>query len=195
MAYDKLVLHPLNARAILHDPPLLLNALRSTGLIGHSLSWDGEIHYAPGPRFLELVRFRNSDEAQQRELRVSLSETSEEPTFLGATYAQPPLCRSCRGLFFDWRTQLASWRRETHRRPWTCPKCGRATGVHELDWVHTGGIARYSLDLWGIRRNAANPSAELLEVLKRVTLETWEYFYYRLAIDPAPPARSSVRLW
>jgi hypothetical protein len=194
MAYDKLVLHPLNPRAILHDPLLLMDALRSRGLIGGSFGCDGEVHYAPGPRFRELVRFRPPAEPRRGELHVSLSETSEEPAFLGATYAQPPLCRSCRGLFHDWRAQLASWRREMHRQRWTCPRCGRATEVRELDWGHTGGIARYSLDLWGVRRNEADPSAELLEVLKAVTLETWEYFYYRLSTGPTPPARSRAQL-
>ena len=192
MAYEKLVLHPLNPRAILHDPHRLLEAVRSTGLIGSSFGRDGEVHYAPGPRFRDLVRFRKPAEAPGRELHVSLSETSEEPALLGATSAPPPACRACRGLFHDWKAQLASWRREMHRGPWTCPRCGRATEVHELDWGHASGIARYSLDLWGIRRDEADPSPELLEVLKRVTLETWQYFYYRLSAGLAPAAACST---
>jgi hypothetical protein len=195
MTCEKLVLHPLNPRAILHDPLRLLDALRSGGLIGSSFGRDGEVHYSPGPRFRALVRFRTPAEPAGRELHVSLSETSEEPAFLGTTSAPPPLCRACRAFLHDWRAQLASWRRETHRRAWTCPRCGRATEVHELDWGQTSGIARYSLDIWGIRRHEADPSPELLELLRKATLETWRYFYYRLSTGPTAAARSTAPSW
>jgi hypothetical protein len=55
--------------------------------------------------------------------------------------------------------------------------------VQHLDWAHTGGIARYSLDVWGVRQGTARPSDELLALLKRVTFEEWNYFYYRLGED------------
>jgi hypothetical protein len=165
------------------------------GLIGASFGFDGEIHYAAGPRFRDLVVFGISPGPQGRELHVSVSETAEEPSFLGATHAQPPRCRRCRRTFADWRAQLAAWQREGRRHSWNCPGCGQAVGPHELDWDHTGGIARYSLDVWGIRQNAAVPSAELLAALERLTLEKWDYLYYRLGGDPRPPAHPSVRPW
>jgi hypothetical protein len=186
MADDKLVLHPQDPRAILHDPTLVLDALRSSGLIGGSFGWYGENHYAAGPRYRELVLFRRFAEPEERELHVSLSETSEEPAFLGATYAQPPFCPGCRGVFPDWRAQILAWQRDNYRRPWNCARCGNGVEVSRLDWAHTGGIARYSLDLWGIRQGAAIPSAGLLGLLERVTLEQWNYFYYRLGNNPAP---------
>lgn len=193
MADDKLVLHPQNPWAILHDPALLLDALRSRGLIGGSFCWYGENHCATGPCFGDLVLFRRFAEPEGRELHISLSETAEEPAFLGATYAQPPRCPACRGNVSDWRAQLLAWRRENHRRTWTCPRCGRGVEVHRLDWTHTGGIARYSLDIWGIRQGAAIPSAELLALLERVTLEPWNYFYYRLGTDPTGRVQSRVQ--
>jgi hypothetical protein len=195
MACEKLVLHPRNAWAILHDPPFLIDALRTMGLIGASFGFDGEIHYAGGPRFRELVVFRRLPEPQGRELHVSLSETAEEPAFLGATQALPPRCRRCGRPLSDWRAQLAAWQRDGRRRPWSCSGCGRLVALHELDWDHTGGIARYSLEVWGIRQHAAVPSAELLAGLERLTLEKWDYFYYRLGADPRPPAQPSARPW
>ena len=193
MANDKLVLHPQDPWAILHDPALLLEALRSRGLIGGSFGWHGENHYAAGPRFGELVRFKRFAEPEGRELHVSLSETVEDPAFLGATSTQPPHCPACRGIFSDWRAQLLAWRREDHRRRWTCARCGKGVEVHQLDWAHTGGLARYSLDLWGIRQSAAIPSAELLSLLERVTLEEWNYFYHWLGTDPARRVQSRVQ--
>lgn len=193
MAYDKLVLHPQHPRAILHDPALLLDALRSRGLIAGSFGWHGENHYAAGPSFGDLVRFKRFVEPEARELHVSLSETAEDPAFLGGACAQPPRCPACRGILSDWRAQLRVWRRENHRRTWSCARCGTGVEVQKLDWAHTGGIARYSLDLWGIRQGAAIPSAELLALLERVTLEEWNYFYYRLGTDLTQGVRSRVQ--
>ncbi len=192
MAYDKLVLHPQHPRAILHDPARLLDALRSKGLIGGSFGWHGENHYAAGPSFGELVRFRKTAQPHARELHVSLSETAEDPAFLGGSHARPPRCPACRGILSDWRVQLRVWRRD-HRRTWNCARCGGGVEVQELDWARTGGIARYSLDLWGIRHGAAAPSAELLALLERVTLEKWNYFYYRLGPDPTRSVGSRLQ--
>jgi hypothetical protein len=193
MAFDKLVLHPTNPWAILHDPDLLLDALRERGLIGGAFGWNGENHHAAGPRYRELVLFRRFGEPEEGELHVSLAETTEEPCFLGAAYAQPPYCPGCRGTYRDWRNQLLDWQRNGCRRPWTCARCGRRVEVRHLDWARTGGIARYSLDLWGIRRGAAIPSAELLGLLERLTREAWSYFYYRLGADPTSRLPSRVQ--
>lgn len=194
MPDEKLVLHPSNPWAILHDPSLLLNAVRAGGLIGGSVNWYGETHYAVGPRFHELVLFRRSALSDAAELHVSLSETSEEPEFLGSSHAQPPLCPRCRTFVSDWNAQLEAWRREGRRRLWSCSKCARGVDVGQLDWGHTGGVARYSLDLWGIRRAAAVPSAELLNLLERTTFEKWNYFYNRLGLGPVARAQPRARL-
>jgi hypothetical protein len=180
MAYEKLVLHPLNSRAILHDPSTLVDGLLEKGLIGGSFDWDGEVHYAAGPRFRKLVLFKRTLERDLPEPHVSISETSEEPEFLGASHARPPRCPWCRGMFGDWRNQLRAWQKDRGRRYWTCTRCRRPVELERLDWDHTGGIARYSLDLWGIRQNAAVPADELLAFLEDATFERWRYFYYQL---------------
>jgi hypothetical protein len=51
--------------------------------------------------------------------------------------------------------------------------------VQDLVWGSTGGIARYSLDVWGIPEGDAVPSPELLALLERETFEAWRHFYYR----------------
>jgi hypothetical protein len=196
MPYDKLVLHPQDPRAILQDPALLLDALRSRGLIGGPLVWHGESHYAAGPSFGELIQFRFKGFAKPaaRELHVSLSETAEDPEFLGGSHVQTPRCPECRGIVTDWRAQLRAWRRD-HRRTWDCARCGRGVEVQKLDWAHTGGIARYSLDLWGIPPAVAVPSAELLALLRRLTLEEWNYFYYRLGTESTQSVLPRVQPW
>jgi hypothetical protein len=193
MAYEKLVLHPQNPRAILHDPATLLDALRAKGLIRGSFGWNGENHYTPGPRYRELVLFRKFAEPAEGELHVSVSETAEEPAFLGASHAQPPHCPACRSPIRDWREQLLAWNRAGHPALWTCGRCRRRVAVRDLDWAHTGGIARYSLDLWGIGQGAAIPSAELLCLLEGLTIERWNYFYYRLGTELAVGLPSRVQ--
>ena len=178
MPDDKLVLHPVNARAILQDPAQLVDGLRKAGLVGAGFSHVGELHYRSGPRFNELVCFRSGTPAAGT-CHVSIMETTERPTFLGASNAQPPECPRCRTKIADWRRQLTEWQNEGQRNPWSCPGCAARIAVKDLVWGTTGGIARYSVDLWNVAPEQAAPSPELLALLERETLETWRYFYYR----------------
>jgi hypothetical protein len=180
VADNKLVLHPRNPRAILQDPALLVESLRRVGLIGFGFSHEGEVHYKAGPRFAELIAFKEVPPgAGPAACHVSLMETAVEPTFLGAGGAQPPLCPACQAPLADWKTQLLTWRAEHQRYLWICPKCRGKAPVERLDWGTTGGVARYSVDAWGISENQAVPSEELLVFLQQETFEDWRYFYYR----------------
>ena len=93
---------------------------------------------------------------------------------------QPPKCPGCQGRFVDWRAQLGEWQLDRHGYRWTCRACGRRVPVASLDWLRAGGVARYALDLWGIRENEAAPSDELTGALREATAAEWTYFYYRL---------------
>ncbi len=184
MAENKIVLHPVDPWAILQDPSLLLDALRQRGLIGAAYSHFGELHYKSGPRFRELLAFRTPGAGTGLDaiFHASLLETQADPVFLGGANTQAPLCPGCRGRVADWRTQLTEWQQapDRHGHHWTCRTCGRRVPVASLDWQRTGGIARYALDLWGVRENEAMPSPELLGVLREATAAEWTYFYYRL---------------
>ena len=179
MPDNKLVLHPVNPRAILQDPPLLLEGLRKAGLVGTAFSHVGELHYRAGPRFGELVAFRSTSPVDLSGYHVSLIETTEEPTFLGASNTQPPECPHCQAKVTDWRRQLLAWQQARERYLWSCPGCARKIDFKELVWGNTGGIGRYSLDLWNIGQDEAVPSPELMALLQDETLESWRYFYYR----------------
>ncbi len=181
MAENKIVLHPIDPWAILQDPYLLLDALRERGLIGASFSHFGELHYKAGPRFRELVSFKAAPSGPgQPDWNVSLLETMADPAFLGGANVQLPQCPGCQGRIADWRTQLSQWQLDRHHYAWVCPRCGRKLKVEQLEWLRSCGIARYALDLWGIREGEAVPSPELLEALRSLTAQTWTYFYYRL---------------
>jgi len=183
VADHKLVLHPVNPRAILQDPALLLASLRRIGLMGAAFSHLGDLHYKPGPRFRELIVFKEIPLApggsEPAPCHVSLLETTADPTFLGAGSAQPPLCPACQGPLSDWKAQLLTWQAEHQRYLWSCPKCKGKAPVERLDWGATGGVARYSVDVWGIPEKQAAPSEELLGFLQQETFEAWRYFYYR----------------
>ena len=126
-------------------------------------------------------------------MHISLLETTEEPAFLGTTDARPPHCPACRSVFSDWKSQLQAWQRDKHHETWRCAKCGKKVEVQKLDWVRSGGIARYSLDLWGIREGVAIPSAELLNLLERLTHHRWSYFYYRLGTGTMGRGHATVQ--
>lgn len=179
MAENKLVLHPRDPWAILQDPSLLLDAVRERGLTGASFGHFGELHYREGPRFRELVAFEAAP-APAAAFHVSLLETTAEAAFLGGANVLPPQCPACRGQLSDWRAQLSEWQLDRHGWGWRCRGCGLRLRVEQLDWLRRAGVARYALDLWGVRENEAKPSPELLDVLRGVSEEDWTWFYYRL---------------
>jgi hypothetical protein len=180
---NKLVLHPLNPRAILQDPGLFMDTLRGLGLIGAGFSHVGELHYKAGPRLKELLTFNDSfpgGRVDPAQCHVSLMETTSAPVFLGASNVQTPLCPGCQAQLADWKQQLTAWQSERQGGgAWSCPKCGRRFPVERADWGHTAGVARYSLDVWGIRQNEAVPAPELLTFLENDSGEKWGYFFYR----------------
>lgn len=182
MSDNKLVLHPVNPWAILQDPEALLEALRGNGLIGAAFSHVGELHYRAGSRFKDLLVFREGAPGESTgpaTYHASLLETTDDPNFLGASNTQPPICPGCQGKLANWTTQLGEWHLNKRHYLWACAACGRKSPVAELDWGPTGGVARYSLDLWNIQQDEAAPSKELLACLEHATFESWRYFYYR----------------
>jgi len=180
MPDHKLVLHPENPRAILQDPPELLESLRQLRFIGPSFNHLGELHHRAGPRFLDLLLFKEGVDAPSGEeaCHVGLSETTEDAIFLGGGNAQAPACPGCEHRFDGWRERLQEWRL-AQEQPWVCASCGRQRKAHELEWGRRGGFARYALDVWNVKDDEAVPSPELLELLRVVTYEDWTYFYYR----------------
>ncbi len=181
MADVKLVLHPQDPQAILQDPPEFKEALRQLGLLGAAFSHVGELHYKAGPRLKELLLFTPELAASFDVSRyhLFLLETTTDPGFLGASNAAPPACPGCAVALADWRKQLAEWQADRQRYVWSCPRCGRRFPLGRIGWGTTGGVARYSLDVWGVPAGGAVPSEELLAALKRETAEAWRYFYYR----------------
>jgi hypothetical protein len=179
VADEKLVLHPADLRAILQDPPALVDKLRAAGFIGAGFSHEGDLHYRAGPRFADLLVFRAAPPSDAASHHVRVQETTPDPTFLGAANAQPPSCPACQTRLADWKAQLLAWQTATRPFSWTCPKCGKKMEVRELVWDATGGIARYSLEIWGVHEGDATPSAELLALLEAETFVAWRYFYYR----------------
>jgi hypothetical protein len=179
MSEEKIVLHPAELRSILQDPPALMEALRAKGFVGGGFSHDGELHYRAGPRFAEWVTFRAGAPAEVAPYHVSLLETTTDPVFLGASNAQPPTCPACQGPLLDWKKQLLEWQTATRPYRWSCAKCGHKMEVQDVVWGNTGGMARYSLDVWGVHAGDAVPSPELLGLLEAETFVGWRYFYYR----------------
>lgn len=182
MSDTKLVLHPADPFALLQDPGLLVDCLHQAGLVSRSFPHEGELHYKPGPRFEELVLFHprpGGAPAPSEVCHVSVLETTTEPTFLGASSVHPPTCPSCHAAFTHWQNELAEWQRDKRHFLWSCHGCGVRQPIQSLDWGRLAGVARYSVDIWKVAADQAEPSAELIQVLEGHTSERWRYFYYR----------------
>jgi hypothetical protein len=183
MADKKLVLHPGNPWAILQDPYELLDHLRALGLIAGSFPHMGELHYHAGPRFTELISFHppapGAPPSEPSACHVTLVETTSEPTFLGGSNVQPPACAHCGTRFDAWAAHLKAWQQKQRSYLWPCRSCGRSLHVEELNWHQTSGVARYSVDVWGIGQGEAEPAPALMSWLEQETGESWRSFFYR----------------
>jgi len=179
MADSKLVLHPVDAWAILQDPGELQRALGRLGLIAAGFSHLGDVHYRTGSRFAELVVFGSgAPPSGPGACHVSIQETTERPAYLGASNALPPKCPACHTAYADWKQQLIEWSAAPQRYGWVCGRCGKRSPTAQLEWGDTGGLARYSVEVWNVGPRQATPSAELMAYLEAETFTRWRYFYY-----------------
>jgi hypothetical protein len=172
-------------------------ALPTVGLIDPAIVYAGHGPYSPGRRFHELIAFRTSHtviqlavvDDQVQELgpvdsrgrcRVAFSAVLPEQAFLGMGNTRPPQCATCGCKIAKGQQAMDSWFADKSRYRWRCPVCAHETGPAAWDWRHSAAVARFTLDIHGIRYGEAYPSAEFLRFLEHYLGSTWGYFFCRV---------------
>lgn len=186
MPSNLLILYPRDAQQIPPDSGGLIDALHAIGFIADTFSFEGELHWRPGERFLELITFLGCSPV------VSLGEpglTGDEfchiqfdgplaqAQFIGGENTKPPRCPGCGYRTVEWESLRDHWL-ATPDEPWRCPLCGRTYRIPELNWRQCAGFGRYFIRVWGIFEGEAVPSEELMQHLRSHGGE-WRHFYYR----------------
>jgi hypothetical protein len=143
-----------------------------------------------GPRFLELLTFLGcspyvevvppaglADPCQglARFCHLRVPPFAAGPRLRRSPQGPAPRCPRCRAPVEGGPADLeAAVRSGTDR---VCPRCGRASPAHALDWRQSAGVGRAFLEVWGIHPGEAVPGDELLDTLERLTGGPWHWFY------------------
>ena len=197
MSLNNLILHPVDPYATFNDRTALLDLCYHIGLIGESFDYFGDLHFHPGSNFPRLINFIRSHtiiklEPSDSELaevgrvdsrfecHLEIPEFEQDPAFwIGATL-KVPQCPRCTYNIDNFPELLNRWFDNKLRFSWECPICHSTSQIHQLDWQHIAGLARFRITIWGIHHGEAIPSPELLAALAQHIGTDWNYFYYHL---------------
>lgn len=177
----RLVLYPGNIDVTLNRQSLI-QALRGIGLAGEEHAWQGELHYLPGERFLEMITFLGcsphihlappeDDSLGSEYCHIGLSGFGDQPRFFGGDNVRTPPCPYCKQPLQDWREALA----DTDN--FHCGQCGEKLSLAELNWRRSAAYASCALQIWGVHDGEAVPAEALLTMLQQLSGSKWGYFY------------------
>lgn len=197
MSLNSLVLYPSDPQTTFNDRTALIDICHHIGLIGESFDYYGDLHFRPGDNFLRLIDFIRSHtvvklapsdaglaETGRMDSRfnchLEIPEFKQEPKFwIGAT-ERVPQCPHCAFHIDNFPEVLDRWFANKSGFSWECPICRSSFQLHQLDWRHIAGLARFTIAIEGVHYAEAIPSSELLQVLAQSTATDWNYFYYHI---------------
>lgn len=190
----------MSARLILHvrDPAYvpetiahLEEVLREVGLIGKPWGDVSQQRYLIGERFLQLVTFLGCAPAIELEppaqgdsefCHVGISRLYSSVQFMADMQGGVPRCPYCRKRIDDWQSIIRHWHENALYQA-KCPTCQRQVSPSDIDWRQSAGFGRFFISIYNIYPREAIPTEALLETLKKLTQQSWDYFYLREAMD------------
>ncbi|HUS13903.1 MAG TPA: hypothetical protein VM536_02695 [Chloroflexia bacterium] len=195
MSDSILQLYPRDPGVAPQDLSTLVCALRTIAFIGTAIDYCGAVHYDPGAQFPHLIRFAawhtvvllephegRLVEAGRRDsaqlCHIGMGKIFPEAEFLGMGNTRTPRCPDCNRTVSNWPVAMDSWYASKPTYRWQCPGCGRQSAPAAWDWRKTAAIARFSIEVWGIRHGEARPAPTLLRFLAEQTASPWDYFYW-----------------
>ncbi len=186
MTDNILYLHPRDPYQSF-DTTAIAEVLRKIGFIGDRFEFRGAQHYKPGEEFLHLLTFLGCSPVValgepgltgEEFCHIEFTGVSEAPLFAAGDNVKVPRCRHCNQRIDDWQAMVESWRSQGIGQ-WSCPNCGQNTPLHRLKWKQCAGFGRQFIKVWGIFEGEAVPGEELLNTLRAITHNEWDYFYLR----------------
>ncbi|MEW6646943.1 MAG: hypothetical protein AB1450_07075 [Pseudomonadota bacterium] len=187
MADNQLILLPAQAGDSPASKRDLLYRLEQMDFIGAPLSFNGQQHYRPGTRFLQLLTFLGCSPVValgepgvtgDEFCHLQLEGPYEAAHFVGGSNVKAPRCPGCGFRVESWTTLVQQWQAQPEQ-PWHCPLCGKEYAVPRLRWRQCAGFGRFFLRIWGVFEGEAVPSEELLTALRQISGFEWQYFYFR----------------
>ncbi len=149
--------------------------------------------YKPGPKFQHLIEFRrfhvrtvldNEGEIIERsdsrkDCWIEIPAITNEIKFLGSDrIAEAAQCPNCGYVNTGWQQMIADWHRDKMRYHWSCPECQIHSTPWELDWKHTTGFGRFSVEIWELSLQDAIPRSDFLKSFATQLQQEVDYCYY-----------------
>lgn len=181
----RLILHVRNPDYLPDSVAQLEQVLREVGLIGKPWGEASQQRYLIGDRFLQLVTFLGCAPAIELEpptngdaefCHVGISRLYASAHFIADSQNVMPRCPHCRKRFEDWQIAIQQWQDNPAYQA-QCPACHRNVSPTELDWRQTAGFGRFFVSIFNIYPREAIPTEALLQMLEKVTHQSWDYFY------------------
>lgn len=101
----------------------------------------------------------------------------EQPRILTGQQTAPPRCPGCRFRISEWKVPVNEWRQDNEQIDWVCPGCQETCKLFDWDFRQSGGSGRLFIEVKNIFPGEAVPVDKLLNQLKQLTGESWQYFY------------------
>ncbi|WP_303904932.1 hypothetical protein [Thiohalomonas denitrificans] len=177
MPENLLILHPAEPHTCISEAEIL-EVLREIGLADDEFDWQGERHFRPGERYLQLITFLGCSPVVSlgepgvtgdEFAHLAIEVKGDHPVLMAGSNIKQPRCPKC-------RERVTSVQENSD---WHCPACAHETTTECLDWRQSAGFGRIFVKIWGVFEGEAVPSDELLRRLEAIADTPWKYFYLR----------------
>lgn len=178
-----LYLQPSTTDTIASD--VLVDALRTTGLVGDSLEATQDRRYLTGENYLELINYLGcspnisfepgvNDAATENKgfCHINILQFDMPRLILCQSQPRKPQCPSCKRPVSSWPAGSAP-----DTPTITCDNCHTETATERYNWRKSAGFARSFIEISDIFPREAVPQPVLLDKLESATGISWQYFY------------------
>ena len=172
------------------DISALIYGFQKEGFIGDSFVISPQTEeptgYLIGDEFLKLITFLGCSPHIEVTPPEQLTDwgnfcyielqSFQEPRFYKGLNQLKCSCPSCKSRVTKNLPNLDQWAPESQQV--ICSKCQQTTLPEDLNWRHGAGFGQFFIRVNSIYPNEAVPTEKLMGLLKFITNENWDYFYF-----------------
>lgn len=191
----RLIITHKNPTAEPVEEQLLKKTLHNMGLIGQEIDFYGEVGYAPGDEFRELIETTLSAEEEKPKKGIFSKLYSSKPTSypftitletdaeIGFDCSPEDLelvnCPHCQTEISNWEAEVDHWFQDNNYQR-ICPNCKVATLPYEFDFQRLGAFSRQKVNIWNIGKGYGHLTEKLLQNLEKETGSKFDYYFVRI---------------
>lgn len=181
--YNRLILHPKPWDFQIQNFQQWVEFLKESGFIADAWSYEGQLYYLIGNKFLSQIMFmgcapsiefepKANNELAANFVAVAIKESLPQAIFYPPKREYHYRCPSC-------KEPIGPLTRQTvyEHSTFSCANCQKQFYFHSCRWRHQAGVGHCFIEVMGIFPQEAIPDREFMEQLKVYTGVPWDYFY------------------